>query len=143
MRLHRERFLAAAIAIGATASACNMLSDSTQAAQVSPEQPGAAAPGAPQSPAAAEEGAGEPIARDHATDVAPGKGVPGIPTSALRSGSSLKDSPAKEAGFAPTKEAGIAPTKEAGISPTKEYGTKPVSPTNEFAAKKPAPTAEK
>jgi hypothetical protein len=153
MRLDREQFLAAAIAIGAVTGACNFKkdgSDTTQAAQVAPEPPGAAAPGAAQQPGSAgDESEGQPISREHATDVAPSRGgPPGIPTSALREGSSAKGSsfvsgPTKEAGVAPTKEAGIAPTKEVGIAPTKEAG-KVTSPTSEYAAKKPpAPTAEK
>jgi hypothetical protein len=143
MKLDREQFLAAAIAIGA-ATGCNLIKDGTdtaQATQVTPETPPGAAPGAAQPPGAAgeEPGAGEGVARDHAGDVRPGSGTNAAKSSALRS-------PTQEAGIAPTKEIGlVAPTKEIGqvsptkelgkVAPTKEYGTKPITPTAEIAKK--------
>lgn len=159
MKLNREQFLIAALALSASAGGCDL---GGSAAQVSPEERAAAArasgtpnvaPGGrdtlerpelgniPRSPTS-DPRAGSV---DQGSSLAPSQVKTGS-GSATTSQKGLVGSPTKEAGLpTPTKEASlptptkeVAPTKEAGLpAPTKEVGVPP--PTKEVAA----PTKEK
>jgi hypothetical protein len=135
MKLNREKFLAAAIAVSAASGGCKLKSDST-AAQATPEQQ-AQQTGLTQGP-------GVPAA-------APEMPAGGVDTESqnsklgIKSGAQRTASPTKEAQLmaSPTKEAiTTSPTKEAiTTSPTKEAIK--TSPTKEVLTKPPpAPTKE-
>lgn len=143
MRLNREQFLVAALALSAGISGCKLKAALEDSPQAAPEQPAkGAAPATPQGP-------GEQGALERPDTVERGS-VGKSPTTTGRSSSLVGSpvaAPAKEAGFvAPTKEVGAtSPTKEALTSPTKEALPAPTkealpAPTKEAV---PPPTKEK
>jgi hypothetical protein len=142
MRVNREQFLAAAIALSTAAGGCKLGSETTDSAQARPEgvatvhpqsQPNEGpAGGAPTPP-----GEIAPVEHDYPGDInRPNTGA--APASKGVTGTS----PTKEANLAaPAKEALPSPAKEALPAPAKE---KLPAPTKELGVKKPtAPTAEK
>ncbi len=145
MKLNREQFLVAAMALATSAGGCKLGSKGDDlATQAGPENPQGQVQGAP-AVAPAPPGANptdDPegnSARDQAG--AGERGTPtaaGTPTSAgttkgFVTGTTKGVSPTKEVGVSPTKEVGVSPTKEVGVSPTNEYGKKvpPPPPTKE------------
>lgn len=155
MKLDREQFLAAAIAMSAAMGGCKLGSTVDDlAAQAAPENApatpaaGNAAPspqpGAPGSPVVGREdnrGQGD-FGSPGSSDPTPtsARGTNTGTTSGLVAGSkgSTLASPTKEALPSPTKEALPSPTKEALPSPTKEALPSPTKETKYVA-----PTKEK
>ncbi|GMV19835.1 MAG: hypothetical protein HS104_03765 [Polyangiaceae bacterium] len=153
MKLNREQFLAAALALSATAGGCKLGAKSDDvAAQASPESPQQAQPGTPAAAAPAVEGAGSGIADPEANKARDQAGASerGTATGSGIQSKGLVKAPAAE-GTAPTKEIAsptkevVSPTKEV-VSPTKEVVSptkeKLPAPTSEYAKKPPAPTKE-
>ena len=123
MKINREKFLAAAIAVSAASGGCKLMKSEDTAAQATPEQQaaqqGAAAQGAPAVATPAPETPGGSV--DTETQ-----------NSKVRPGAARTTSPTKEAQLT------TSPTKEAiTTSPTKEVVTKPPpSPAKETIYKK-------
>lgn len=156
MKLNREQFLAAALALSATAGGCKLAKSDDVAAQASPESPQKAQPGTP-AVAPATEGASladpeankardlagasergtatgsgvqsKGLVKAPAAEASPAKG-PSSPTKEVASPAQEIVAPAKEV-VSPTKEV-VAPTKEKLPAPTSEYAKKPPAPTKEL-----------
>lgn len=138
MKVRREKFLAAAIALGASAAGCDL--STAIASRISPEKPEEGVTSAAPAPAANDEPGARRGDPDHEGSGRHAAGVTRTPSPTFE-GSALP-SPTKEAGLpSPTKEVGLpSPTKEAGLpSPTKEAGMP--SPTKEWGM--PSPTKER
>ncbi len=137
MKVNREKFLAAAIALStAASSSCKLASKAEELLnQASPETSASALPVTGQAPAPAPTeqtvtGAGETGGTKSPSKTTTRSGLAPSTTKGSTLVSPTKEpgatSPTKELA-APTKEIGPAPTKEIA-SPTKEYGAKPPPP---------------
>ena len=142
MRVNREQFLAAAIALSTAAGGCKLKSDGSDTSnQASPEGVGTVHPQSqPQEGPAGGTPAGNAdpgsVERDYPGDINRPKTGAAPASKGLTGSSPTKESnfaaPAKEAIPSPAKEAIPAPAKEKLPAPTKELGVKkPTSPTAE------------